>query len=77
MSCSMKNNPLSKSLCDQFERFLEYHPPKRLIKNLRRMLLEFLLETNVCEAADYYKNLIYDLEGLFELLDVAEAEWKE
>lgn len=52
-------------------RFIEYHPPNRFSRNLRKMLLEFLLTQGGDEGV-YFKDLLYDLEGLFELLDVIE-----
>lgn len=53
---------------EQWLHFLEYHPPARVSQNLRRMLMEFLMTDNGIEAS-YLKDLLYDLEGLFEVLE--------
>ena len=63
---------MSKALKEEFERFLEYHPCERVSRNLRKMLMEMLMNSSIVEA-DYFKDLIYDLEGLFEVLDVVEG----
>lgn len=54
-------------------RFVEYHPPKKFSRNLRKMLLEFLLTEGAGEGL-YFQELLYDLEGLFELMDEIEAD---
>lgn len=64
---------LTPALRAEFIRFIEYHPADRLSKNLRMMLLEFLQHDGAIEA-NYLKKLLYDLEGLFELLDAIEVE---
>ena len=65
---------LSNELKEEFLRFLEYHPARRVSRNLTKMLLEYLMHETAGEA-DYFKTLIYDLEGLFDLLDVAEETY--
>jgi hypothetical protein len=67
---------LSKTLEDEFLRFLEYHPAGRFTRNLRKMLLEFLM-THGADEGLYLNDLLYDLEGLFELLDCIETEMKD
>ncbi|HMR56641.1 MAG TPA: hypothetical protein PKC10_04935 [Cyclobacteriaceae bacterium] len=64
---------LTPTLRAELVRFIEYHPADRVSKNLRMMLLEFLQHEGAIEA-DYLKKLLYDLEGLFELLDAIEVE---
>lgn len=64
---------ISQSLLEQFERFYEYHPARRLSRNLRSMLLEFLMYDGSTEA-EYLRDLMIDLDGLFSLLDVMEEE---
>jgi hypothetical protein len=54
-------------------RFVEYHPPNRFSRNLRKMLLEFLLTQGAGEGL-YFQELLYDLEGLFELMDEIEGD---
>jgi hypothetical protein len=64
---------ISQRLLEQFERFYEYHPARRLSRNLRSMLLEFLMYDGSAEA-EYLRDLMIDLDGLFSLLDVMEEE---
>ena len=65
---------VNKQLLEEFEKFLEYHPAGRLSRNLRRLILEFMMYDGSLEAC-YLKDLLFDLEGLFELLDTAEKQW--
>jgi hypothetical protein len=67
---------LNKILQEAFIQFLEYHPAKRFSKNLRRMLLMHLSHSEAVESI-YLDQTLWDLEGLFNLLDVAEEEWKQ
>lgn len=69
-----KRPVLSEALQEAVIRFLEYHPAKRFSKNLRRMFIEHLMYDGAIESIYLYETLM-DLEGLFDLLDVAEAEW--
>jgi len=64
---------ISQRLLEQFERFYEYHPARRLSRNLRSMLLEFLMYDGSAEA-EYLRDLMIDLDGLFSLLDTMEEE---
>ena len=64
---------ISHDLLEQFERFYEYHPAKRLSRNLRSLLLEFLMYDGSAEA-EYLRDLVIDLDGLFSLLDAMEEE---
>ena len=64
---------LSTALQEEFLRFIEYHPPYRFNRNLRKMLLEYLMHEGSLEEF-YLKDLLYDLQGLFELLDMIEIE---
>lgn len=64
---------ISHRLLEQFERFYEYHPARRLSRNLRSMLLEFLMYDGSAEA-EYLRDLVIDLDGLFTLLDAMEEE---
>jgi hypothetical protein len=57
-------------LQSEFLRFIEYHPPRRFSRGLRKMLMEFMMQDAAVEAF-YLRDLLYDLEGLFELLDAA------
>lgn len=62
-------------LQEAFVRFLEYHPAKRFSVNLRSWLLEFLMYDGSVEA-EYLRDLVIDLDGLFEMLEVVQEEWK-
>jgi hypothetical protein len=62
-------------LQEAFVRFLEYHPAKRFSVNLRSLLLEFLMYDGSPEA-EYLKDLVVDLDGFFELLEVVQEEWR-
>jgi len=64
---------VSQDLLEQFERFYEYHPARRLSRNLRSLLLEFLMYDGSAEA-EYLRDLVIDLDGLFSLLDAMEEE---
>ncbi len=64
---------ISGDLLVAFERFYEFHPARRLSRNLRSMLLEFLMYDGSNEAA-YLRDLVSDLGGLFSLLDAMEEE---
>lgn len=68
----IKSN-LSTQLRDKLTLFIEQHPAKRVSVNLRRMLLEFLMTDNGVEAM-YLNDLLYDLDALFELLEVIQVE---
>ncbi len=63
---------IDPALLDQFCRFIEYHSTQRLSQNLRKVFMEFLM----CEGAtevSYLQDVLFDLEGLFELLDAIQA----
>ena len=66
---------VSPKLQEAFVRFLEYHPAKRFSINLRSWLLEFLIYDGSAEA-EYLYHLVIDLDGLFELLEVVQEEWR-
>lgn len=65
---------LSKPLKEAFVQFIEHYPAKRFNRNLRRMLLEYLMHDGAVTSIYLYDTLM-DLDGLFELLDVIEMEW--
>ncbi len=71
---SKKVEPIPSDLLkEEIIRFMEYHPARRFSKNLRNLLLEFLQFDGAMEAG-YLNDLLYDLEGLFTLLDAIQAE---
>jgi hypothetical protein len=73
MATKNKLPSLSPALTDKVLRFIEYHPAKRFDKNLRKMLIEFLQFDGAVEAM-YLNDLLYDLEGLFTLLDAIQED---
>ena len=76
-SSSIKKYDVNLSAVQEaFLRFMEYHPASRFSRNLRKMLLEFMMHDGAVEAL-YFKDLIYDLEGLFDLLDEIEENGED
>jgi len=63
----------SEDLKEELMHFVEYHQAGRFSRNLRKMLIEFLMYEGATEA-NYLMDLLYDLEGLFQLLDVIQSE---
>ncbi|MBO9730778.1 MAG: hypothetical protein J7623_19210 [Chitinophaga sp.] len=77
----MKNNKLpklkvSKPLKKEFKQFLEYHPAKRVNRNLRRAFVSYIQHTLDGVPLDM-DDIIWDISSLMELLDVAEDETKD
>ena len=64
---------LSGRLATEFIQFIEYHPAKEFRRNLRKMLMEFLIRDRAMESV-YLKDLLFDIDGFFDLLDVIESE---
>ena len=67
---------LTNILKEEFTRFIEYHPAARVSLNLRKMLLEFMMYDGAVEAL-YLQDLIYDLDAIFNLLDVVQSESRD
>lgn len=63
---------LSDRLQEAFIAFLEHHPLQRFTPNLRRMTLQFMM-TGGAESIHLF-DLLLDLDGLFDLLTIAETE---
>jgi hypothetical protein len=71
---SVQKKPvLEKAIQEALIQFREYHPVSRLSRNLRTLLIEFLMYDGAIEA-DYLQDLLYDLQGLFELLETIQVE---
>jgi len=70
LSAKEKEPILNKTLREGFIHFLTHHPPKRFSVNLRSMLLQFLMSGGA--EAIYLTDLMIDLDGLFDLLTLAE-----
>lgn len=66
----IKESIVSPALQEKFFEFLSHCPANRLSRNLRTMLLEFLMSSGT--EAPYIKDLLIDLESLFALLDAME-----
>jgi hypothetical protein len=62
---------ISKELQTRFAEFLEYADPTRLSRNLRNMLLLWLIHEKD-SLPDYTDDLLHDLNELFKLLDGAD-----
>jgi len=57
----------------EFADFVEYHPAREFSITLRKMLLEFLMREQAVESV-YVKDLLYHIDGLFDLLDAIDRE---
>lgn len=68
----MSSKDHSEKVLTGCSNFLQYHDPKRLHRNLNKMLIAFLIAQQD-NYPDYYKDLLLDLEGLFRLLDALEG----
>jgi hypothetical protein len=66
----------SPTLANAIIHFFRYHPASRVNKKLRNMLVEYLQCTETKEVQEI-QSLLFDLEGVFNFLDVVEAEWKD
>jgi hypothetical protein len=67
---------VGRAVQEELIRFREYHPVNRFSRNLRTMLIEFLMHEESIEA-NYLQDLLYDLQGLFELLEAIQLEIEE
>lgn len=68
-----KERILTEVLENEFASFIDYHSARQFSKNLRKMLIQFLMHERALDAI-YLKELLYDLDGLFELLDIIDTE---
>jgi hypothetical protein len=67
---------LNKEVQIELAAFLQHYPPKQFSRLLRQMALQFM-ETQLAGVADYTDKLLLALESFFNVLDVAEDNWKE
>ncbi len=65
---------LSPILKHQLRQFCENHYPDRVSRNLRRMLLDYLDNELQIGIPNYLEELLFQLNDLFDLLDVAAEE---
>jgi hypothetical protein len=71
-----KSHPvLSDRLQNEFIEFLKVSPPKKAKTNLRRMVIDWMILGAGSESI-YLPEILLDLNALFELLDIAEEEFK-
>lgn len=68
------DKPISPALHSELASFFSTHPPRRVSRNLRRVLLDFLQDQLKTGVPVYLDQLLWDLYYLFELLDVAAVE---
>lgn len=66
-------SPIPKAVAEELLRFMEYHPAARLSHNLRKMLMEFLMSDGAVESI-YLKDLLYDLDALFDFLEIIDRQ---
>ena len=66
---------LTEPLKEELLRFIEYCDANRLGRNLRNLLIEFMMYDGATESL-YFRDLIQDLQGLYRLLDCIEHEGK-
>lgn len=64
---------LSESLQEAFLDFIENHPAKRFSRNLHRMVIAHMIQETY-SSSPYMKDVLLDLEGLFNLLEAIEEE---
>lgn len=65
---------LSPTLKHQVRQFCETHYPGRVSSNLRRMLLDYLDNELRIGIPVYLDELLWQLNDLFDLLDLAQQE---
>jgi hypothetical protein len=66
---------LSETLHAATVHFFHHHPSDRFRANLRRMMMDYVMH-DIGHDSIYLYDTLFDLYGLFELLDVAAKEWK-
>lgn len=62
---------IDREVASELQQFMRNHSAKRFSKNLRKMLIEFLISDGATEAI-YLQELLWDMESLFALLDAIE-----
>lgn len=67
---------VSKNLKREFKQFLEYHPAKRVNRNLREVFVAYMQHT-LDGVPLNMDDVIWDISSIMELLDVAEDETKD
>jgi HEPN domain-containing protein len=65
---------LSPELNEELVKFFEVHPPRRVSRNLRRVLLDYLRDQLETGSPLFIDELLWDMYDLFDLLDIATTE---
>lgn len=77
----METPNINPKLAEELNSLFRGHPVQRLNRGLRCLFMDFLItnseQTGYNELPSYFSDLVYDLAGLMDFLDVAEQEWKE
>lgn len=69
-----RNVRISPGLIQDLNQWFQEQPPAELRINLRRMLFDYLRTEVSTGIPDYYEDLLIQLDGLFSLLERADAE---
>jgi len=67
---------LSKLLKKEFRQFLEYHPAKRVGRNIREVIMHYM-QHSLDGFPLNMDDILWDFTCLMELFDVAEEETKD
>jgi hypothetical protein len=67
---------LSPELNKELVKFFAVHPPRRVSRNLRRVLLDYLRDQLETGAPLFVDELLWDMYDLFDVLDIATTETK-
>ena len=70
---AIKKPMLSTSLQEAFLDFIENHPAKRFSRNLHKMVIAHMIQETY-SSSPYMKDVLLDLEGLFNLLEAIDDE---
>ncbi len=68
------NVQVSPRLIEELNQWFKEQPPAQIRINLRKMLFDYLRTEISTGIPDYYEDLLIQLDGLFNLLERAEAE---
>jgi hypothetical protein len=67
---------ISPQLKKEFEQFLEYHPARRVGRNLREVFMTYIQYAMDAIPSDI-DEIIWDMADLMELFEMAEDETKD
>ena len=63
---------ITPQLAKELRELLDYCPPRRLNRNLRKLFMEYLFLTT--DLPPYFEDLVIDLDALMNFLDFADEE---